>query len=181
MRTATIKPIKKLNYKKLITKKIIIGDVIDKLNEIIEVINKLSKQKPKTNNLICPKCKSTDTIKRGLRYNLGRGKVQKWGCKKCKARFMDSGLDFRMRNHEFKIKKAIELFNQDNPSLSYQQIADKIGGVTRQTIHRWIHKYNILKEDKVIEREQKNQYGTYTRKYKIKYKKKPKKNASTKR
>jgi len=172
MRTATIKPIKKLDYKKLITKRIIVGDIVEKLNEIIDVVNKLSKQKPQKQNPKCPKCKSTNTIKRGMRYNLGRGKVQKWDCKKCGNKFTINGMDFKMRNHEFKIKKAIELFNQD---LSYQQIADKIGGVSRQTIHRWIHKYNIPRKDKVIVREQKNQYGTYTREIKIKYKKKSRK------
>lgn len=170
MRTATIKPIKKLNYKKLITKKIIIGDIFNKLNEIIDVVNKLSKQKTKENPK-CLKCKSTDTIKSGTRYNLRREKTQRWRCKNCKGRFIINDLDFRMKNPKFKIQKAIELFNQ---GLSLSQIADKIGDVSRQTIHRWIHKYNIPKKDKVIVREQKNQYGTYTREYKIKYKRKKK-------
>lgn len=174
-----IHQISKLNYKKLILKKIIVRDVVEKLNEIIEVVNRLSnkktiktkiiiKEKPKLNNPLCPKCKSKNTIKRGFRYNLERGITQKYGCKKCGNKFVPKTLEYRMRVSETKIKKAIELFNQGN---SYSQIAKRVKGVSRQTIGRWLKKYKVPKKDRVFEREMKNRYGTYKRKFNIKYKK----------
>jgi len=136
-----LKPIQKFNYKKLIFKKIIIKDVVEKLNEIIDRINQLSnkktrktkiiiKEKTKTENPICPKCKSKDTIKRGKRYNLERGYTQRYACKKCDYKFVPKDMNYRMRASEVKIKKAIELFNQGH---SYSQIGDKLK-VSRQTI-----------------------------------------------
>jgi transposase-like protein len=164
--------IKPLNYQKLIYKKIIVKDVIDKLNEIVKEVNRLQNIKIKTKPIIinpsCPKCKSKNTIKRGKRYNLERGYTQKYGCKNCNYKFTPKNMEYRMRVSETKIKKAIELFNQ---GYSYSQIAKKIKGVSRQTVGRWLNKYKVPKKDRVFEREIKNQYGTYTRKFNIKYKK----------
>ena len=180
MRKKQIPKISRLNYKKLVFKRIIIKDVVEKLNEIIDVVNKLSNRKTKvitkvitskktnTGNPPCPKCKSTNTIKRGKRYNLERGYTQKYGCKDCGYKFTPKTKEYRMRVSETKINKAIELFNQ---GYSYSQIAKKVKGVSRQTICRWLKKYKVPKKDKVIEREVKNQYGTYKRKFNIKYKK----------
>jgi len=168
------KTIKKLNYKKLIYKKIIVKDVIDKLNEVIEAINKLSKQKIQTKTRFkypkCPKCKSENTKKGGWRNGLERGKVQRYYCNDCNYHFTPKGFDFRMRVHEIKIKKAFELFNQ---GYSYAQIAHKIKGVSRQTIGKWLDKYNIQKpKERIIEHEQRNQFGKFKRKYLVKYKQK---------
>lgn len=119
--------ISKLNYYKLKC-----GDITKKLNEIIDVVNKLSKRKPqkikiikekiKLKNPPCPKCKSKNTIKRGKRYNLERGYTQKYGCKDCDYKFTPRTMDYRMRVSEVKLKKAFELFNQGH---SYSQIAKK--------------------------------------------------------
>ena len=174
-----IKQISKFNYEKLILKKIIVKDIVDKLNEIIEVVNTLSQRKPRKSKVIikektklknppCPKCKSKNTIKRGLRYNLERGYTQKYGCKNCGYKFINKTMEYRMRVSETKLKKAFELFNQ---GYSYSQIANKIKGVSRQTIGKWLKKFKIPKKDRVFEREMKNQFGTYTRKFNIKYKK----------
>jgi transposase-like protein len=187
-----IHKVKRLNYKDLMKKKIIVSDVVNKLNEIIDILNKISYRKPiKTkillkntnkkrvfNGISCPKCKSKNLVKRGRRKNLERGYIQRYFCKDCNNRFTPKNMEYRMRVSEVKLKKAIELFNE---GLSYSQIAKKIKGVSRQTIGRWLIKYNIPKQDKIFEREMKSRWGgTYKRKFNIKYKKQMK-NASTKR
>jgi len=155
-------------------------DIIEKFEEIRKEINRLTreiekikrktKESPKNiDYLNCPKCKSNKIIKRGFRYNLGRGKIQKYGCKSCGNKFSKANLDFYMRHSEVKISKAIKLFNE---GFSYSQIAKKVGGnISRQTIGRWLKKYNVKKpKERIIEREVNNQYGTYKRKFLIKYK-----------
>jgi transposase-like protein len=178
----TIHKVKQLNYKKLIFKKIIVKDIVDKLNEVIEVLNRISQKKPKKpkiiiktthktrnlGNVVCPKCNSKNLVKRGKRYNLERGKIQRYYCKDCDNKFTPRNMEYRMRVSEIKLKKAFELFNK---GYSYSQIAKKIKGVSRQTIGRWLQKYKIPKpKERVFEREVKNQYGTYKRKFLIKYK-----------
>jgi len=143
---------------------------INRLSQEIEEIKRKTKESPRNIDYPkCPKCKSNKAVvKRGFRYNLGRGKIQKYCCKSCGNKFSKSNMAFYMRNSEVKIKKAIELFNS---GFSYSQIANKIRGVSRQTIGRWLKKYNVKKpKERIIEREMKNQYGTYKRKFLIKYK-----------
>lgn len=153
-------------------------NIIEKIDEIRREINKLSQEIKERNAKWkkevrfsypkCPKCKSNKITKRGFRYNLGRGKIQKYGCKNCGNKFSPNTKDFHMRNSEVKINKAIQLFNK---GLSYSQIASQIKGVSRQTIGRWLKKYKVPKpKERVLEREVKNQYGTYKRKFLIKYK-----------
>ena len=173
-----MKTINELNYKKLIYKKIIIKDVVNKLNELIKAVNKLSKNKikiikqevkPRFQYPICPKCKSKDVKKGGKRHNLERGDTQRFYCNDCNYHFTPKIFEYRMRVSENKLKKAFELFNQ---GLSYSQIANKIKGVSRQTIGRWLKKYKIPKKDRIFEREMKSRWGiNYKRKFNIKYKK----------
>ena len=150
-------------------------NIIDKIDEIRKEINRLSQEIKEANakrkNEVrfsypkCPKCKSSNTIKRGKRKNLERGDTQRYGCKDCDYKFIPKTKEFRMRVSETKLNRAFELRHE---GYSYSQIAKKIKGVSRQTIGRWLKKYKIpLKEREVII-EQKNQFGKYKRRFKIK-------------
>ena len=73
---------------------------------------------------------------------------------------------YRMRNNEETIKRALALRKEGN---SLAQIVKKIGGgVTRQTISRWLQKFQPPTEEKTAIINMKNQYSKYQRKFKIK-------------
>jgi len=86
----------------------------------------------------CPKCQidleKIKPIKHGFRHARGI-KIQRYSCKRCGYKFEKCGLTYRMRNPRWKILKAIELRNK---GLSYAVIADELGGISRQTILRWL-------------------------------------------
>lgn len=153
--------IKKLNYK---TNRNII---IDKLNEIIKEINRLSrlKQQPKKDNPKCPRCNSKDVKKGGKRKNLERGDTQRYWCKSCSYHFTPKSDEYRMRASKNKLERAFKLRHQ---GFSYSQIAKKLKGISRQTIGKWLKKYKIPLKEREVEIEMKNQYGKYKRKFKIK-------------
>ena len=58
----------------------------------------------------CKNCQSQNFIKKGYRKTLNRGKIQKYFCKDCQTFFTADMGFFRMRNHEKKITKAIDLY-----------------------------------------------------------------------
>ena len=70
-----------------------------------------------------------------------------------------------MREDSDRIEKALDLRKK---GYTLSQIADELGGITRQSVHRWIHKFQEPIEEKTIKRKMKNQYGTYERTFKIK-------------
>ena len=151
----------KLLFKKDIAK-------IKKLEkEIINLKTQLRKveQIAKTPN--CQKCGSPNVIKNGSRPTQRRGEIQKFKCLDCGHRFStDTSFGYRMRNQEETIKKALALRKEGN---SLSKIAEKIGGnVTRQTILRWLQKYQPPQNEKIIKIKQKNQYKEYERTFKIK-------------
>lgn len=155
------KKLKELLFKKEITE-------IKKLKEeIVDLKTQLKKieQIAKTPN--CQKCGSSNVIKNGSRPTQRRGEIQKFKCLECGHRFStDTSFGYRMRNQEKTIKQALKLRKQGN---SLAKIAEKIGGnVTRQTILRWLQKYQPPTEEKTIKVKQKNQYGEYERNFKIK-------------
>jgi len=116
----------------------------------------------------CQKCGSPNVIKNGARPTQRRGEIQKFKCLDCKHRFStDTSFGYGMRNNEETIKQALALRKEGN---SLAQIAKKIGGgVSRQTVDRWLKKYNPLPtEEKIIKIKQKNQHGEFERNWKIK-------------
>jgi len=89
------------------------------------------------------KCKPT---KRGWRYNK-KGRIQKYCCSRCDYKFVKAGIAYRMRQPRWKILKAIELRDK---GLSLAQIAKEIGGVSRQTILKWLQNRRRLKNKFVV-------------------------------
>jgi len=149
-------------------------NIVDKIDEMRKEINRLLKNKikvietkPRFQYPICPKCKSKDVKKGGVRGNLGRGDTQRFYCKNCKYHFTPKTFEYHMRTSKNKINKAFELRHQ---GLSYSQIAKRISGISRQTIHRWIKKYKIPLKEREVEIEIKSKIGKkpYKRNFKIK-------------
>ena len=87
----------------------------------------------------CPKCKSKIITKHGTRKTLN-GSVQTFFCKKCNRKFSKKGITYRMRNNEKDIRKALWLRKK---GYTLAQIAEIIGGISRQSILRWLKKDNI--------------------------------------
>ena len=120
---------------------------------------------PKANNQMkCKYCCSIQAKKHGWRY-AKKGKIQRYFCSKCNKGFTKGTIAFRMRNPRWKIKKAVKLRNK---GFSLSQIANEVGGVSRQTIWRWLK--DIRKPRgryKITYREMRNQYGKYKRSFRI--------------
>lgn len=115
---------------------------------------------------VCPRCKSKRITKRGMRYTLNEA-VQKYYCKDCDWKFSRQGITFRMRNSEKDIRKALWLRKK---GYTTSQIAEIIGGVSRQTIFRWIQEKDKSPKNKlkIAERKMKSRWGTeYKRKFEI--------------
>lgn len=136
------------------------------VTELKETIKKLQRDVVKFQNPKCPNCESREVIKRGKRYNKTNKIVQKYQCQNCNYKFSQYDLlDYRMRNKREDIERALELRKQGK---TLAQISNEIGGVTRQTIHRWLQKFQPPTEEKTAIVETKNQYGKYKREFKIK-------------
>ena len=93
----------------------------------------------------CPRCKNSDVVKRGKRYNLSVVK-QRFLCKKCKSIFIKSDGFERMRYKKKDIARAIHLHND---GLSLFQIQNHLWQhdgvkVTRKTISDWSKKYSVF-------------------------------------
>lgn len=61
-------------------------------------------------NVACRFCKSTNTMKKGYRTTMNRGKIQRYICKECDRSFTKDEGFLRMRNSESKITSAIDLY-----------------------------------------------------------------------
>jgi transposase-like protein len=132
------------------------------IKELKKSVKRLQKGLPP-----CKICGSRNVIKRGTRKTKERGRVQKYGCLDCGNKYSTYGkLDYRMRGNEETIKKAMFLRKK---GLTFAQIAEELGGkFSRQTIHKWINKFQPPTQEKIIKRKQRNQFKEYERKFKIK-------------
>lgn len=88
----------------------------------------------------CIYCDSTNTTKRGWRYNM-YGRVQKYQCQDCGKKFSNSP-NKRMRYPETARIFAAKLRKEGK---SYSQVANAIQKkfkikLSRQTVHRWFKK-----------------------------------------
>jgi len=93
----------------------------------------------------CPKCGSTEINKHGFRKTQRQGKVQKYSCKKCNAKFSDSEL-FRMKNSSEYISEALKLHAK---GLSYRTISNKLTKqfhlkIAHTTVMNWITDFNLV-------------------------------------
>jgi len=110
------------------------------------LMNNIDNKQSKYKNLSCPKCNSTNLIKRGLRQTENRGKIQRYSCKDCGNRFVINDGFFRMRNPQQKITCAIDLFYR---GVSTRKIQEHFNAFyphnsNFSTIYRWIIKYSKL-------------------------------------
>jgi len=136
------------------------------VNELKKIIKNLQRDIVKFQNPKCPNCESREVIKVGKRYNKTNRIVQKYRCQSCNYKFSQYNLlDYRMRNKRVNIERALELRKQGK---TLAQISKDIGGVTRQTIHKWLQKFQPPTEEKIAIVEINNQYRKYERKFKIK-------------
>ena len=143
-----------------------LNKVKKEITNLKETIEKLQRDVVKFQNPKCPNCESREVIKRGMRYNQTNKVVQKYQCQSCNYKFSQYDLlDYRMRNKKELIERALELRKQGR---TLAQISEEIGGVTRQTINRWLQKFQPPTEEKIAIVNMKNQYGKYERKFKIK-------------
>lgn len=98
----------------------------------------------------CPKCKSKNFVKRGMRYNKS-GKKQLYLCNNCEYTFIKRDGFEKMRHKKEDIVRAIHLHNE---GLSLFQVQDHLWQhdgvkITRQTVGDWHRKYSLfLKSDK---------------------------------
>lgn len=93
--------------------------------------------------LECPHCKSKEIVKRGFIETDFRGKLQRYGCKTCKQRFILDNAFFRMRNKEQVITQCIDMYYS---GMSLRKIAEHLqkffpNHVHPSTIYRWLIKY----------------------------------------
>lgn len=98
----------------------------------------------------CPKCKSSEIVKRGMRYNKS-GKKQLYICNKCERTFVEPDGFERMRH---KPKDIVRAVHQCNDGLSLFQVQNHLWQhdgvkVSREGIRKWVKKYSVfLKSDK---------------------------------
>jgi len=101
-------------------------------------------KKSKFKNLLCPNCKSTETIKWGKRKTDNRGKVQRYKCKSCSETFVNEPF-YRMRNSSQKITCALDLFYR---GLSTREVQNHFKAFfphnsDHSTILRWVRKFSL--------------------------------------
>jgi len=101
-----------------------------------------------TKQILCPKCKSKEIIKRGLIKNESREFTQRYGCKSCNNRFVLDNPYFRMRNKEQIITQCMDMYYS---GMSFRKIAQHLQrffpkGVSASTIYRWVLKFVPMME-----------------------------------
>ena len=136
------------------------------IRELKKIVKVLDKEVQKFKNPECVSCGSREITKRGTRGTIERGVIQKYSCGICGYKFSTYDLYHRMRHSKEKIEEAIKLRKQ---GLSYSQIADRIEGISRQTIMRWLKKYSPPSKKVKMKRKMKDRYGgEYEREFEIK-------------
>jgi len=99
--------------------------------------------------ILCPKCKSKEIIKRGLIKTENRESTQRYGCKSCNNRFVLDNPFYGMKNHQLMITQCTDLYYS---GMSFRKIADHLKrffpkNVHHSTIYRWIMKYVPIMEN----------------------------------
>jgi len=94
----------------------------------------------------CPKCQSTNLIKRGFRYTEKRGKIQRYSCKNCGLRFIINDGFKKMRNNPQKITLCLDLFYR---GISTRKIQEHLRAFyphnsSNVSIYKWIVRYSKM-------------------------------------
>jgi len=95
----------------------------------------------------CPKCKASDIVKRGKRYNKLKSK-QLYRCNDCRSTFVEPDGFERMRHKPKDIVRAVHQYEDGLSLFKTQTHLWQHDGVkvTRWTISQWTKKYsNFLK------------------------------------
>ncbi|MEK6963620.1 MAG: DDE-type integrase/transposase/recombinase [Nanoarchaeota archaeon] len=101
----------------------------------------------------CKHCKNTEYTKEGYRRTQNRGKIQKYRCLSCKRYFTNDDGFYRMRNHESKITKAVDLYFSN---LSSRKVRNNFKRhedvkVSHVSVLDWCRKYT-LKVQKYVDK-----------------------------
>lgn len=96
--------------------------------------------------IICPKCKSKEVVRRGYIKTKIRGKRQRYFCKNCNKKFLPKDAFYRMRNSPQKITCALDLFFRGLSTRGVQEHFKAFfpHNSDHSTILRWIRKYSLM-------------------------------------
>ncbi|MEK6906252.1 MAG: DDE-type integrase/transposase/recombinase, partial [Nanoarchaeota archaeon] len=94
----------------------------------------------------CPRCKSSEVVKRGYFQTEAHGKQQRYFCKSCNKKFIEQTPFYRMRNNEKKITLCIDLFYR---GVSTRKVQEHLNAFyphnsDHSNIYRWIVKYSKM-------------------------------------
>ncbi len=114
-------------------------------NKLKQVINKQEEVfilNPQENKPLCPHCKSTRLIKRGIRKTKLK-QVQRYGCNDCKKRFTLEPIKHLKVNYKF-VTLAMDCYYK---GLSYRDISDQFKqfynvDLHHETIRRWVLRFS---------------------------------------
>lgn len=92
----------------------------------------------------CPKCKSKDVKKDGVRKTQDRGLIQRYKCKSCSYRFIEKDAFYRMRNSPNKVSLCLDLFFRGISTRKIQEHLEAFypHNSDNSTIYRWIIRYS---------------------------------------
>jgi len=93
--------------------------------------------------IVCPNCKSENTIKWTKRNTENRGLIQRYKCKDCGKTFTKDDGFFRMRNSPTKITQSIDLFYR---GVSTRKVQEHLAifhphNAPHMSIYNWVVKY----------------------------------------
>ncbi len=104
---------------------------------------------PVVNTSVCPNCKSSKVIKRGLQHNEA-GDIQTYACKDCKRRFVVNLGFEKMHASPQVITSAMQLYFTGESLRNVQKFLLLQGvNVGHVTVYRWIQKYVSLMQNYV--------------------------------
>jgi len=96
-------------------------------------------------SFVCPRCKASDIVKRGKRYNK-LGTKQLYRCNECRSTFVEPDGFERMRHKKEDIVRAVHM-HSDGMSLfktQYHLWQHDAIKVTRKSISDWTKKYGTF-------------------------------------
>lgn len=94
----------------------------------------------------CRFCGSNNTIRKGFRKTLNRGKIQKYFCKDCHKFFVEDNGFLKMKNNPQKVTCAIDLFYRGVSTRKVQEHFQAFfpHNSSHMSIYRWIVKYSNM-------------------------------------
>jgi len=95
---------------------------------------------------VCPNCKSSNIIKRGIRRTQNRGLIQRYYCKDCNKRFVIDDGFFKMKNAPQKVTLCLDLFYRGVSTRKVQEHLQAFypHNSSNVSIYKWIIKYSKM-------------------------------------